>query len=101
MLVAEFSEGFLSVNRFYAAALDVIVPAVQHLARFGSLLKISGHYLLDEVFGRTADFGGEFLNLGLGSWTKVYFHNRYCRERLRRCQSKSALASWRKATPKT
>ena len=73
-LAPEVGESFLAVNGLYAAALEVIVAAVQILAQLSELLKISCHCILDEIAGCATRFGSQLVKAGLGFWPEVYFH---------------------------
>lgn len=60
-LAAEAGECVFTVERLHAAALEVVVAAVERFAYLGQLLQISGHCVFDEIIRGTAGFGGQLL----------------------------------------
>jgi hypothetical protein len=73
-LAPETGEGFFTIERLYAPALEVVVAAVERFAYLGQLLQISGHGVFDEVVGGAPGLGGELLQPRFGFWPEVYFH---------------------------
>lgn len=73
-LAPETGEGFFSIERFHALALEVVVAAVKRFAYLSQFFQVSGHCVFDEVVRSTASFGGQLLQSGFGLRPEVYFH---------------------------
>lgn len=66
-------ESFFAGDDLHPAALDIVVPAVEHLARRGELVNLSGHGIAHQfaaVWPRRAANSSTFLKLG----AEVDFH---------------------------
>src|ERR1035438_2446381 len=74
LALTQVLEERLPVNRLDSTALEVVVKAVEHVARLRKLRNVSGHGVLKQLVGRTSGFYDQLVNLGLQLGGEVYFH---------------------------
>jgi hypothetical protein len=67
-------EELLTVDGFHLACFQVIVAAVEHFARLGKFIEISGNDILHQFAKGASGFGCQPVELRLELRGKVYFH---------------------------
>ena len=73
-LVAQAPEGFLAVDRFDTAALQVVIPAVERLSDRGQLFQVPGQRVLYKLIRRApvvAERSFSFLAVSGLTWTSM------------------------------
>ena len=66
-------KGFIAGNKLCLPAFDVIVTGIQHLARFGELIHVAGHGVLNQVGRGASALAGNLLQFGLHGRFKLHF----------------------------
>ncbi|MDE3177288.1 MAG: hypothetical protein KGM15_14390, partial [Pseudomonadota bacterium] len=77
-LAEALKEGF-PINRTHATALDVIIAAIEPIARFRYFREIPGQRVFHEIVGRATAPGGEFGKAQFRVWSEMHFHDRQFR----------------------
>jgi hypothetical protein len=80
-----FEEGF-AIDGLYAAAFDLVIPAVEHITYFRDFRKIAGQGVFNELFGLAPTLGGEFLEPRFDFGLDADFHAGQCNDGTPGCQ---------------
>jgi len=56
LTAAKAFKKFLAIDRLHPAAFQVVIAAVEHFAGAGQFVEITGHGVLNQLFGGTSRF---------------------------------------------
>jgi hypothetical protein len=67
-ILPEPTENFFAIDWLDAAALDVIIAGIKHVADLRQFGEISGHSIFDEIVWSATGCSGKFLQTRFGFW---------------------------------